>query len=126
MKVFIMKALIWVGCIFGAIIIDFLAYCAGIGGIRTFIVFGLAMPSAALALCHKYDAHRAKKNDSIPPEMIKMQETIVEEKNAIEKIQPSIAETSAKPTIKYCRKCGRELVDGSNFCSYCGADVIKE
>lgn len=30
------------------------------------------------------------------------------------------------PSIKYCRKCGFELLSGSDFCSKCGASVVKE
>ena len=31
-----------------------------------------------------------------------------------------------KPRIKFCRKCGFELVDGSEYCSRCGTAVVKE
>ena len=40
------------------------------------------------------------------------------------------AETSPvqeeKPPIRFCRKCGFELIEGSEFCSSCGTAVIKE
>ena len=40
------------------------------------------------------------------------------------------AETSPvqeeKPAIRFCRKCGFELIEGSEFCSSCGTAVIKE
>ena len=40
------------------------------------------------------------------------------------------AETSPvqeeKPPICFCRKCGFELIEGSEFCSSCGTAVIKE
>ena len=31
-----------------------------------------------------------------------------------------------KPPIRFCRKCGFELIEGSEFCSSCGTAVIKE
>lgn len=31
-----------------------------------------------------------------------------------------------KPPIRFCRKCGFELITGSEFCSKCGTAVIKE
>ena len=31
-----------------------------------------------------------------------------------------------KPPIRFCRKCGFELIAGSEFCSKCGTAVIKE
>lgn len=31
-----------------------------------------------------------------------------------------------KPAIRFCRKCGFELIAGSDFCSKCGAAVARE
>ena len=31
-----------------------------------------------------------------------------------------------KPNITFCRKCAYELIDGSEFCSKCGTNVIKD
>ena len=31
-----------------------------------------------------------------------------------------------KPQIRFCRKCGFELIEGSQFCSKCGAKVTEE
>ena len=28
--------------------------------------------------------------------------------------------------IKFCRKCGFELIEGSEFCSRCGTEIAKE
>lgn len=30
------------------------------------------------------------------------------------------------PQIKFCRKCGFELIEDSRFCSHCGTEVLKE
>ena len=30
------------------------------------------------------------------------------------------------PRIRFCRKCGFELIDGSEFCSRCGTAITKE
>lgn len=56
---------------------------------------------------------------------------------ASEELDPEISgETDAKtevppileekPEIRFCRKCGFELIAGSDFCSRCGAAVVKE
>lgn len=34
--------------------------------------------------------------------------------------------TYTDDTIKFCRKCGTKLFDGSEFCSQCGVEVVKE
>lgn len=31
-----------------------------------------------------------------------------------------------KPPIRFCRKCGFELIAGSEFCSKCGTAIVKE
>lgn len=30
------------------------------------------------------------------------------------------------PRIRFCRRCGFELIDGSSFCSRCGTEIEKE
>ena len=30
------------------------------------------------------------------------------------------------PRIRFCRRCGSELLDGAKFCNKCGTEVIKE
>jgi len=34
--------------------------------------------------------------------------------------------SKALPQVRYCRKCGCELLDGSDFCRKCGAPIVKE
>lgn len=33
---------------------------------------------------------------------------------------------SENPKIKYCRKCGYELIGNSDFCSNCGTQIARE
>lgn len=40
------------------------------------------------------------------------------------KTAPPVSEE--KPPVRFCRKCGFELIEGSAFCSHCGTAVIKE
>ncbi|MBR2934242.1 MAG: DUF805 domain-containing protein [Oscillospiraceae bacterium] len=42
--------------------------------------------------------------------------------------QTSVIEATPNklPPIKFCRKCGFELLDGSEFCSKCGTPIVKE
>ena len=42
----------------------------------------------------------------------------------VPEIQKSVSDIL--PPIKYCRKCGFELIEGSEFCSRCGTKIIKE
>ena len=37
---------------------------------------------------------------------------------------PPASET--RPPIRFCRKCGFELIVGSSFCSRCGTPVVEE
>lgn len=45
------------------------------------------------------------------------------ETDAKTEVSPILEE---KPEIRFCRKCGFELIAGSDFCSRCGAAVVKE
>ena len=42
--------------------------------------------------------------------------------------QPQVIEhqelPSTPPQIKFCRKCGNKLIEGSEFCSSCGTKVL--
>ena len=40
--------------------------------------------------------------------------------------EAALPSTGQAPAIKYCRKCGFELLEGSEFCSVCGTAVLGE
>lgn len=37
----------------------------------------------------------------------------------------NIVKATTVSQVKFCRKCGNELLKGSSFCSYCGTKIIK-
>ena len=41
-------------------------------------------------------------------------------------VKPETFPVPEDPPIRFCRECGFELIAGSEFCSRCGAAVIKE
>lgn len=58
-----------------------------------------------------YDAENTEDNEILDDIISTKEESFVEEK---------------KPQIKFCRKCGFELIMGSEFCSRCGTAIAKE
>lgn len=146
-----MKVLIWIACMFCASIIwVFLGY-AGIGGALPAVVIYLLMFAAARFLCEKYDDRRSKKvatdNNGCtnpchsvssgdlhsPPDGGVLQSAMTSEKfaqssTACKKMHETsvMIETASPHLATYCRKCGKKLIEDSNFCSFCGTAVAKE
>ncbi len=103
-----MKVLIWFLCILVNAIITAVIKENGIilGGIPTaFLTF--ATLSLAFFLCRKWDEYNQVKN----PQNDK---------------SPTDNQNVKKDKIKFCRKCGFELVNDSEFCSQCGTKVYEE
>lgn len=123
-----MKFLIWSGCIIGASMLQVLFGYAGIGGaIPAILIYG-GMFWSAKALCNKWDDYRYKKDrekfqkeykePTPPPGYV----PVVKETDET----PEVVEQTEPPKIKFCRKCGFELLEGSAFCSKCGTPIAKE
>lgn len=59
---------------------------------------------------------------------------ILRERNVLDGFQPAAVEQDLQfedgsvdaPRIRFCRKCGNELLDDARFCSKCGTQVVKE
>lgn len=115
-----MKALIWVGCILGySLIVTGLA-SGGIlfGGLPT-IALGGGMYALGRFLCKKYEESQRNKTKTAEQENVLSPYGHIPEREAMPdaKVEPL--------AILYCRKCGKRLIEGSDFCSYCGTPIIK-
>ena len=103
-----MKVLIWFLCIFANALITVLAKENGIilGAIPTIVLFG-GMFWLATALCKAWD----KRHED-------------DRENRI--LEREKAEEAAREQVRFCRKCGEKLLDGSKFCRICGTELIEE
>lgn len=131
-----MKVLIWIACLIGASTVEvFLGYVGIVGLIPTLAVYG-GMFAAARYLCAKYEEER---NGGSTPDPVSSEESdgsSVADPVSSEELDGSSAahgeeerenvEGAFLPPITYCRKCGEKLVEDSDFCSFCGAAVVKE
>ena len=107
-----MKALIWIGCIIFATILNALiGYATGIKA--GYLVFYIAVYFVAKKLCAKWDEHR------------KTKET---EKSAPSSVNSPVVKSAVNTTdeICYCRKCGEKLLNDSQFCRMCNTKVVKD
>ena len=97
-----MKVLIWIGCFLVATILNtLLGYATGFKA--GYLVFYFAVCFVAKKLCNKWDEHKEAKENR---------------KKAVTSASDEIND------IRFCRKCGEKLLDGSQFCSKCGTEVI--
>ncbi len=88
-----MKVLIWFGCFFVATILNTLLGYAT--GVRAgYLVFYLVVYFVAKKLCNLWDEHKTNNRPTVRPK-----------------------------EVCYCGKCGEKLIDNSNFCRKCGAEV---
>ena len=144
-----MKVLIWFGCIFVATILNtLLGYVTGIKAGYLVMYFGVYF--VARKLCQKWDERKKFKSDREEPSAGEGGNGINPSANASwqcscgrihlpyetscvcgksklehksERFQPiTAAEVINK--IRFCRKCGETLIDGSRFCRKCGVEVI--
>ena len=101
-----MKILIWILCFLANGVVTSILGGMGVslGAIPTgFLTF--ATLSSAFFLCRKWDEHRIINK--------------VQNNNSIIENQDS-----SNDKIKFCRKCGFELIDDSEFCSQCGTEIV--
>lgn len=63
------------------------------------------------------------KND-ISTEVAEVANTTISKDSMIAATEHPVSEEM--PRIRFCRKCGFELIDGSEFCSRCGTAITKE
>ncbi len=107
-----MKVVIWIGCIFVATTLNtLLGYATGfkVG----YLVFYFAVYFVAKKMCNKWDQHKEAK---------KVREEAFYATNA-----PVVETTTATANdIRFCRKCGEELLENSQFCGKCGTQIISE
>lgn len=116
-----MKALIWIGCILCAGLVQlFLNYAGIIGAIPAMVVFG-GMYASASFFCKKYEEKRSRKSITNLEGL-----GAVDTSPAPEKKEQAVVEDASLAPITYCRKCGKKLFEGSDFCSFCGTAIVKE
>lgn len=63
------------------------------------------------------------KND-VSTEVAEVANTTISKDSMIAAAEHPVSEEM--PRIRFCRKCGFELIDGSEFCSRCGTAITKE
>jgi len=63
------------------------------------------------------------KND-VSTEVAEVANTTISKDSMIAAAEHPVSEEI--PRIRFCRKCGFELIDGSEFCSRCGTAITKE
>ncbi|MBQ8495108.1 MAG: zinc ribbon domain-containing protein [Clostridia bacterium] len=105
-----MKILIWILCFFvNSFITTLIKTEIGInlGAIPTILMYAATF-WLARTLCKKWDEHR--ENKAIQAETCAMKEVAVDNSDR----------------IRFCRRCGERLIDGSQFCRKCGTEVVKE
>lgn len=78
---------------------------------------------AADVFVEEVDAEESFADESSTDEPV-----VVEDIGDCDESHVALAETTKtaeEPKIKFCRKCGLELIEGSIFCSRCGTEITK-
>ena len=63
-------------------------------------------------------------NNDVSTEVAEVANTTISKDSMIAAAEHPVSEEM--PRIRFCRKCGFELIDGSEFCSRCGTAITKE
>lgn len=122
-----MKVLIWFLTILVATILNaLLGYATGIKA--GYLVFYIAVYFVAKKLCQKWD-ERNQNNDVAG--LNQLNETVIQSGDSVAPVSREVdssvsTEVASTPEIRYCRKCGYELIGNSDFCSNCGTQIAKE
>ena len=106
-----MKFLIWFLCIFANAAITVLVKEMGftLGVIPTVILFGSTL-WLARTLCNKWDEYKWNKTTT---------------QNVAPQESPSTVSEN-NDQIRFCRKCGEELLENSRFCRKCGTEIVEK
>lgn len=126
-----MKVLIWIGCFFVATILNtLLGYATGIK--IGYVIFYLAVYFVAKNLCAAWDEHKeakAKQKKTAQQQYIAVEEkTETDYINKTDTPESQIIDGDTPPQkdkIRFCRKCGEELINNSQFCRKCGTKIIE-
>lgn len=105
-----MVFLIWFGCIAAMSIIQTLLSYAGISGALPTLILGICTLGIASAQTEKYLQRKAMKKLS----------------NKCVDRPESVTDNNDIPPILYCRKCGKRLTEGCDFCKFCGTEVKRK
>lgn len=106
-----MKVLIWILCIFAwSVLTTYLEFSGIYLGALPTILLILFTWFVARSLCRKWDEHKGVGTD-----VADLADDYVENNNKEE-----------TDNVRYCRKCGAQLLENSKFCRICGAEIDIE
>ena len=116
-----MKVFIWiVTIVVGAFLNTLLGYLTGVM-VGSVLLFAVEI-YLARKLCQIWDERKKNKESQYIYGAEEQVQSVVTKNNAID----SILVNSDFPKIRFCRHCGFELIDESEFCSNCGTKIQKE
>ncbi len=136
-----MKVLIWVGCFLAATILNTLL--GFVTGIKIgYLLFYLGVYFAAKKLCEMWDEHleNKKRKNEVAPELPRpagwqcvcgkdhaaYETSCVCGKSKFDVMaQRKPTAPQKKEKVRFCRKCGEELIAQSRFCRVCGTQVVE-
>ena len=70
------------------------------------------------------ETHNKNYKNDVSTEVAEVANTTISKDSMIAAAEHPVSEEM--PRIRFCRKCGFELIDGSEFCSRCGTAITKE